>query len=62
MEMVEETQNNQPQNSLKRINFEEDRRRGLPDYLLVDMLSRLPSTKDLVRIGTLSKRWKHVWA
>ncbi|CAI9292389.1 unnamed protein product [Lactuca saligna] len=34
---------------------------ALPDCLLLEILSRLPSTKDAIRTGTLSKRWEHLW-
>ncbi|XP_071697142.1 F-box protein At5g03100-like [Rutidosis leptorrhynchoides] len=34
---------------------------GLPDCILVEILSRIPYTKYAIRTGTLSKRWKHIW-
>ncbi|GKC50831.1 F-box protein-like protein [Tanacetum coccineum] len=33
----------------------------LPDCLLIDIISRLPSTIEAIRICTLSKRWQHLW-
>ncbi|XP_052619777.1 F-box/LRR-repeat protein At3g03360 [Lactuca sativa] len=52
MKMLEEGQNQKE---------EEDGISGLPDCLLLEILSRLPSTKDAIRTGTLSKRWAHLW-
>nr|KAJ0204205.1 hypothetical protein LSAT_V11C500284120 [Lactuca sativa] len=65
--MLEEGQN-QRNNAQNRIKFqeitekeEEDGISGLPDCLLLEILSRLPSTKYAIRTGTLSKRWAHLW-
>lgn len=38
-----------------------DRLSSLPDSLLGDILTRLKSTKQSIKTGTLSKRWEHVW-
>ncbi|KAL8236103.1 hypothetical protein R6Q59_017184 [Mikania micrantha] len=68
-EMAEEM-HNQSEISLKRIRFDEitddekgdeDRIGMLPNCLLVEILSRLPATKDAIKTGTLSKRWKNLW-
>ncbi|GKB80622.1 F-box/LRR-repeat protein 25-like protein [Tanacetum coccineum] len=40
---------------------EEDYISLLPDCLLIDIISRLPETKEAIRTGTLSKRWQHLW-
>ncbi|KAL4563325.1 hypothetical protein LXL04_027366 [Taraxacum kok-saghyz] len=67
IEMVEEGET-QPKISRKRIisgefieEVGEDRIGALPDSVLIEILSRLPSTKDAIKTGILSKRWKHVW-
>ncbi|KAL7591880.1 hypothetical protein Lser_V15G31891 [Lactuca serriola] len=67
LQMSEEGQN-QPKFADKRIKLQEimekeddDRVSELPDCLLIEILSRLPSTKYAIRTGTLSKRWEHLW-
>ncbi|GKA43199.1 F-box/LRR-repeat protein 25-like protein [Tanacetum coccineum] len=40
---------------------EEDRISNLQDWLLVEVLSFLPTTKDAIKTSKLSKRWKHLW-
>ncbi|CAI9300669.1 unnamed protein product [Lactuca saligna] len=40
---------------------EDDGISALPDCLLLEILSRLPSTKDAIITSTLAKRWEHVW-
>ncbi|KAL4563328.1 hypothetical protein LXL04_027369 [Taraxacum kok-saghyz] len=67
MEMATEDQNqdNVSRKLIKIQNIvekkEEDRISALPDFLLLEILSRLPSTKGAIRTGTLSKRWKSIW-
>ncbi|XP_065872508.1 F-box/LRR-repeat protein 25-like isoform X2 [Euphorbia lathyris] len=47
----------------KRIKMEEkeDRISGLPDSIIQYILSLLPSTKEAIRTGILSKRWEDQW-
>ncbi|GJR99481.1 F-box/LRR-repeat protein 25-like protein [Tanacetum coccineum] len=40
---------------------EEDRLNALPDCILIEIISRLPTTKEAIRTSTISKRWKHMW-
>ncbi|CAI9292819.1 unnamed protein product [Lactuca saligna] len=39
----------------------DDRISALPSCVLLEILSRLPSTKDAIRTGALSNRWKNLW-
>ncbi|XP_065870564.1 F-box/LRR-repeat protein 25-like, partial [Euphorbia lathyris] len=41
---------------------EEDRISALPDSLIQHILSFLPSTKQAIRTGILSKRWQNQWS
>ncbi|KAE9460098.1 hypothetical protein C3L33_07988, partial [Rhododendron williamsianum] len=41
--------------------LEPDRLSELPDSLLLHILSLLPSFNQVIRTGTLSKRWLHLW-
>ncbi|KAL7593535.1 hypothetical protein Lser_V15G32377 [Lactuca serriola] len=40
---------------------QDDRISALSDCLLLEILSRLPSTKEAIRTGAISKRWKPLW-
>ncbi|GJV51815.1 F-box/LRR-repeat protein 25-like protein [Tanacetum coccineum] len=40
---------------------EESRLSLLPDFLIAEILSRLESTKEVIRTSVLSKRWINVW-
>ncbi|KAL7592118.1 hypothetical protein Lser_V15G32389 [Lactuca serriola] len=59
---------NQPKIDAKGIKFQESVGKGevdqisvLPNFLLLEILSRLPYTKYAIRTTMLSKRWKHLW-
>ncbi|GKA41522.1 F-box/LRR-repeat protein 25-like protein [Tanacetum coccineum] len=39
----------------------EDRISALPDCLNLEILSRLPKTKEAIKTSSLSKRWQYVW-
>ncbi|GJR12661.1 F-box protein-like protein [Tanacetum coccineum] len=39
----------------------EDRISALPDCLNLEILSRLPETKEAIKTSSLSKRWQYVW-
>lgn len=62
MERVDVERQNQPEIPPKRIKLQEvaekggnDRISAIPDSLLLDILSRLPSAEGAIRTGTLSK-------
>ncbi|GJX53780.1 F-box/LRR-repeat protein 25-like protein [Tanacetum coccineum] len=64
MEMVEEVQNQPDEITPKRNEIgdeEEDRISPMLDCLILKIISHLPTTKEAVRTGTLSKRWEHLW-
>lgn len=52
-----EVEKTQPKNGLKRMKLEEkeDQMSALPDCLLIEILSRLPKTRDAIKTSTLSK-------
>ncbi|OMO65099.1 hypothetical protein COLO4_31577 [Corchorus olitorius] len=46
----------------RNLSEEEDYISRLPDSIIIDeILSRLPSTKEAVKTGVLSTKWKHLW-
>ncbi|GKD43103.1 F-box/LRR-repeat protein 25-like protein [Tanacetum coccineum] len=63
MKKMEEKVQNQRKitRKLNKIKEEEDQISALEDCLLLEILSRLPSTKEAIRTGSLSKRWQHLW-
>ncbi|GKA03897.1 F-box protein-like protein [Tanacetum coccineum] len=40
---------------------EEDRISLLPDCLIIEIISHLPTTKEAIKTSALSKRWQYLW-